>query len=104
MPTIQRRKTEMVGSLVVPVHVMARHKEDTAAPIRSSSSTTKSTLVDDLKQSVNLRRRHTEMVGTLIVDAATTPPTTPTLAKRTTSSKWNEPLDEVGCCSNEMNG
>ena len=98
----------MVGSLVVPVEMMS---EQAATPkaTRDVVNNAVEHFGEDLKRSVNLQKRKTEMYGTLIVDTmenatSSPPPTSPQEGK---TSKWHEPMDEVrfkSCCDKNSLG
>ena len=105
MANIQRRKTEMVGSLVVDADMMSQEAatpESTKKIIQDTAEVVEH-LGEDVKRSVNLQKRKTEMYGTLIVDADTmehsAPPATPKSPSDgdggSSRRKWSDPMDEV---------
>ena len=107
MPNLQRRKTQMVGTLVVPNETMTKtsHHEPTAPASPTRSNVVRDAMEhfgQDLQRSVNLQKRKTEMYGTLIVNAMDestnsgsfhNSPSTSSPGRMT--KKWNEPMDEV---------
>eukprot|EP00977_Amphora_coffeiformis_P020982 scaffold8690_cov190-Amphora_coffeaeformis.AAC.9 len=74
--SLQRRKTEMVGSLVLPADMMS-HDAATPEETQQVVHDVVEHLGQDLKQSVNLQKRKTEMYGTLIVDTPVEAPHSP---------------------------
>jgi hypothetical protein len=96
--SLQRKKTEMVGSLVLPAEDVIKEAGSPASSkdVVKMATETARHFEEDLKKSCNLVHRKTEMYGTLIVDArddaVTGPP--PTYGPRK-PSKWNQPMDQV---------
>ena len=68
---LQRKKTEMVGSLVLPADMMSH---DAATPDGTQHAVQEAVehFGQDLQHAVNLKKRQTEMYGTLIVDTMDT--------------------------------
>lgn len=99
MSNVQKRKTEMVGSLVVPTDMMSRESAATPQSSRNVVSSAVEHFGEDLKRSVNLQKRKTEMYGTLIVnamdDATSTSNSPGTSSPGRKTRKWNEPMDDV---------
>jgi hypothetical protein len=103
--SLQRKKTEMVGSLILPAEDVIKEAgspESSKDVVKMAMETAKH-LEEDLKKSCNLAHRKTEMYGTLIVDArddAVTGPPSPPGPKK--PSKWNQPMDQVRSIDRRM--
>ena len=118
--SVQRHKTEMVGTLVLPVECLAKQAAaDEEFPAPLSPSMTKDLwlhttaeavqhLGQEMHQSVvKLQTRKTEMYGTLIIidtlvgdqppttsSPSASPPSSPTAEARK-GRGWNDPMDQV---------
>ena len=96
--SLQRKKTECVGSLVLPADMMSREAATTNSTTTQDSITSAvEHFGQDLKRSVNLQKRHTEAYGTLIIDALdeAAPHSPRSSSPGGTGKRFNEPLDEV---------
>lgn len=97
---LSRHKTEMVGSLVVPTDMMVKGA-GTPQSTREVVNHAVEHFGEDLKRSVNLQKRKTEMYGTLIVNAmdeSTSGTSNPPSSPGRKNSRWNEPMDDVRFC------
>ena len=97
---LSRRKTEMVGSLVVPTDMMVK-EAGTPQSTRDVVNHAVEHFGEDLKRSVNLQKRKTEMYGTLIVNAmdeSTSGTSNPPSSLDRKNRRWNEPMDDVRFC------
>jgi len=106
----------MVGSLVVDADMMSQEAA-TSSPVSTQRRIVQETtdavehIGEDVKRSVNVQKRQTEMYGTLIVDTGTveshnndnsTSPPSPGTGDDSGSSrrnKWSDPMDPVSRCS-----
>ena len=84
-PNLQRRTTEMCGTLVMP-----------AADIHQTAATNEAALEEMRKtvsKSVTVPRRNSEMYGTLVMPAGDKALKSPLVKRR--ASSWYDPMDEV---------
>eukprot|EP00977_Amphora_coffeiformis_P008353 scaffold1891_cov178-Amphora_coffeaeformis.AAC.6 len=110
MANIIRRKTEMVGSLVVDADMMSQEAATPTSTKQAFQETAEAVehFGEDIKRSVNLQKRNTEMYGTLIVDTGTvenhssatgsgspSPPSPGTGGGSLGRKKWSDPMDQV---------
>lgn len=93
---LQRKKTEMVGTLVVPTDLMTQEAA-TSSSTADAVHEAMEHFSQDVQRSVNLKNHKTEMCGTLMVDVSdlATPNSTHSPGLKKKSNNWTEPMDEV---------